>query len=284
MPLLGSVVDGHSHSQFSWDASEGAMLGSCRRAAEIGLRGIAFTEHVELTDWTLPPGMPVDPGWQEYFDGRRVRLPRFDVEPYLAMIDECRRRHPELVILSGVEISEPHWHHAEVAGLLADGRLDRVLSSVHTGPVDGGVCEVHALFALHSASDVIREYLTEVLRMVETVDVRVLAHIDYAARYWPGEAGPFDPAEFEVEHRRALAALAERRGALEINTRRPLEPEILSWWVQEGGQSVTFGCDAHAPDAVGVGLQQAAKLATRLGFHPPDNPQDPWRLGRGEVA
>jgi histidinol-phosphatase (PHP family) len=223
--------------------------------------------------------MPVDPDLRQFSDGRRVRLPRFDVEPYLAMIDECRRRYPALAILSGVEISEPHWHRAEVADLLADSRLDRVLSSVHVGPVDGGVYEVHAGFALHSAGDVIREYLTELLRMVESFDVRVLTHIDYAARYWPQEAGSYDPAAFEIEHRRALAALAERGGALEINTRRPLEPEVVAWWVQEGGRSVTFGCDAHAPDAVGVGLQQAAELATRLGFRPPDSPQDPWSLG-----
>jgi histidinol-phosphatase (PHP family) len=60
----------------------------------------------------------------------------------------------------------------------------------------------------------VREYLAEVTRMVQTVNVGVLAHIDYAARYWPADAGPYDPDEFEIEYRRALSALASTGGAL----------------------------------------------------------------------
>jgi histidinol-phosphatase (PHP family) len=179
-----------------------------------------------------------------------------------------------------VEISEPHWHQAEVGDLLDRGRFDRVLSSVHAGPVAGGACEVSVLFEQGGAGDVVREYLGEVTRMIEAVKVGVLAHIDYAARYWPADAGPYDPAEFEIEHRRALSALAKTGGALEINTRLPLDARIVAWWAQEGGRAVTFGSDSHAPDTVAAGLSEAAKVAATLGFAPSTHLADPWERTR----
>ena len=48
-------ADGHIHSQWSWDALSGSMERSCARAAALGLRSIAFTEHVDFTMWTIPP-------------------------------------------------------------------------------------------------------------------------------------------------------------------------------------------------------------------------------------
>jgi histidinol-phosphatase (PHP family) len=280
MSVLANLIDGHAHSQFSWDASEGCMLATCRRAAELGLGGIAFTEHADLTDWVIPQGTTIRPGWEQYLDGGTLRLPPLDVERYLASVEECRRRHPGLRILSGVEISEPHWHQAEVADLLARGRFDRVLSSVHAGPIQGGACEVFALFDQQPAGDVVCSYLAEVTQMVQSVDVRVLAHIDYAARYWPSDSGPFDAGEFEAEHRGVLEALAGSGGALEINTRLPLDRRILTWWVEAGGEAVTFGSDSHAPQTVGAGLRAAAELAGSLGFQPAAEPTDPWRHAR----
>jgi histidinol-phosphatase (PHP family) len=70
------------------------------------------------------------------------------------------------------------------------------------------------------AAEVVRGYLTEIPRLISGSDAfAVLAHIDYAVRYWPAEAGPFDPNAFEDEYRHALRALADSGRALEINTR-----------------------------------------------------------------
>ena len=165
------------------------MLESCRQAAEMGLGGIVFTEHADLTDWVLPEGTAISPGWEQYLDGGMLKVPALDVEGYLASIEECRRCRPRLRILSGVEISEPHWHQTEVADLLARGGFDRVLSSAHASPVQGGACEISALFNQQAADDVVRCYLAEVTQMIQSIDGCVLAHIDYAARYWPSDSG-----------------------------------------------------------------------------------------------
>lgn len=42
------------HSEWSWDARAGSMELTCRRAAELGLPSIAFTEHADYTPWTIP--------------------------------------------------------------------------------------------------------------------------------------------------------------------------------------------------------------------------------------
>jgi histidinol-phosphatase (PHP family) len=105
----------------------------------------------------------------------------------------------------------------------------------------------------------------------------VLAHIDYAIRSWPADsAGPFDPAVFEEEFRGALRATAQSGRALEINTRLPMHPTIVTWWHQEGGDAVTFGSDAHQPAAVGHGFKEAAQMAEAHGFRPGRHPHDFW--------
>lgn len=72
------------------------MAESCRRAAEMGLSGIAFTEHADLTDWTIPAGASVDPDLAPYLSGQTVKLPGLDVEGYLGAVPECRLGFPEL--------------------------------------------------------------------------------------------------------------------------------------------------------------------------------------------
>ena len=42
--------DLHVHTQFSWDAPHGDMEASCRRALEIGLPALAFTEHADFVE------------------------------------------------------------------------------------------------------------------------------------------------------------------------------------------------------------------------------------------
>jgi histidinol-phosphatase (PHP family) len=107
----------------------------------------------------------------------------------------------------------------------------------------------------------------------------VLAHITYAARYWPGRQGPYRSSDFEDEYRTALRALAVSGRAMEINTslRVPLDANLLGWWRAEGGEAVSFGSDAHDPSSVGRQFRRAAALAEAAGFAPDSNRTDVWR-------
>lgn len=273
--------DSHVHSEWSWDArAVGSMERSCARAVEIGLPAIAFTEHLDHTVWRIELEGPyatdhltalADP------DGL-LTPPAFDAAGYLQAITRCRQRFPSLLILSGLEMGEPHRHHQACVSVLAAGPFDRVLGSLHSLPDRGGFAEPWGIYPHRDPPDVVREYLAGVATMVEQSDIfSVLAHIDYPVRFWPAErAGPFDPAAFEDEFRAALRATAQSGRALEINTRLPLHGTILTWWHQEGGDAVTFGSDAHVPSLVGHGFAEAAQMAEAHGFRPGKNPHDLW--------
>jgi histidinol-phosphatase (PHP family) len=260
--------DGHVHSEWSWDTSVGSMERTCARAVELGLPSLAFTEHVDHTRWSRHNG------------GVRTRVPPpFDVDGYLACLARCRERYPGLRLLSGVELGEPHWHVPAVARVLERHAFDRVLGSVHTvraGPA--GFLEVGDAFREEEPAEVVRRYLAEAVRMVKSSDTfAVLAHIDYAARSWPADAGRYDPTVFEESYREVLEARASSARALEVNTKGPLYPQVLRWWHEAGGDAVAFGSDAHEPAALAREFPTAVAMVEAHGFRPGRDPHDFWR-------
>jgi histidinol-phosphatase (PHP family) len=270
--------DGHVHSEWSWDAPWGSMERTCARAAEIGLGSIAFTEHAELTSWTLLDG-EVPAGVRAKVSPEGLVIPPvLDVDGYLQCLDRCRDLFPDLRIRSGVELSEPHWHARRTAELLDLGGFDRILASVHSLPAgDARFLEVGDAYRERPAADVVRAYLAEAGRMVTgSGGFAVLAHIDYPIRYWPASAGDYDPAAFEEQYRAVLRALASTARALEVNTRVPLDPLIVDWWHEAGGDAVSFGSDAHHPAALARGLAGAAAMVEEHGFRPGRDPHDLW--------
>lgn len=286
MEVVGFVTlpaDGHLHSEWSWDAEKGSMAGSCARAVELGLPAIAFTEHLDHTVWAVPLDTIRPGGRMATLTGPDGLLtpPVFDVAGYLEAVESCRERFPSLRILSGLEMGEPHWHAAAAAKILGAGRFDRVLGSVHCLADGDGFTEPPGLLRRRTADQVVRDYLAEVARMAAESDVfSVLAHIDYPVRYWPAQAGPFDPNAFEDEFRHALRVLAGSGRALEVNTKVPLHPEVVRWWRQEGGQAVTFGSDAHDPTGLAFGFGAAVDMVEAHGFRPGRHPYDFWTCAR----
>ena len=222
--------DGHVHTEWSWDTVTGSMVGSCERAVALGLPSVAFTEHADLTPWLIPE--QVRPLLPDHF---RVRLrpdgvlepPDLDVEGYLACVEHCRERFPGLRILSGVELSEPHWHRDRADALLAAHGFDRVLGSVHSLPEGEHQYELSVVSG-RPPQEILRAYLAEVLALAESAaDFAVLAHIDYAVRSWPAEGPPFAAADFEEEFRAVLRALAGSGRAMEVKTKVPVPGEVV---------------------------------------------------------
>jgi histidinol-phosphatase (PHP family) len=257
------------------------MEQSCVRAIELGLPAIAFTEHLDHTVWRIAlEGPYVMDNLTALADPDGILTPpKFDAAGYLDAIERCREHFPELRILSGLEIGEPHRHAYQIAQVLAAGRFDRLLGSLHTLPDQGTFAEPWGIYPHRDPYDVVRAYLADIATMVLTSNTfAVLAHIDYPVRSWPtNNAGPFDPMEFEDEFRHALRTTAQSGRALEVNTRLPLHATILAWWHEEGGDAITFGSDAHLPPLVGYGFGAAAHMAEAHGFRPGKNPLDMWK-------
>ena len=253
---------------------------TCARAVALGLSAVAFTEHVDHDQWLIQPDDLAGSTLLQQFAtaAGTVAPPPFDADGYLAAVDVCRERFPHLRILTGVELGEPHRHADAAARLLAGGRFERVLGSLHSLPVGDQFAEPPYLFATGDPGEVVRTYLAEVTRLVERSDAfTVLAHIDYPLRYWPaGRFGPADCRPYEEHFRLALRALAGTGRALEVNTRFVLRPEVVQWWREEGGRAITFGSDTHSPDRLAEGFREATAMAEAKGFRPGRDPWDMW--------
>lgn len=277
-------ADAHVHSEWSWDhgadpASRGSMVRTCERAMRIGLPAIVFTEHLDFEyDWLVGDG-DLGEHAQKYVDATgHVHLPAFDADGYLAAIERCRHAFPELRILTGVEFGQPHLWDENAADLLSGGAIDRVNGSLHMLPYqDGTRTEPTTLYRHEPADDVMWAYLEEIPRMVAgSESFQVFTHIDYAVRSWPvGVEGPFDPRRFEGGFRGAMRAIADSDRALEMNTRR-LWPWVPQWWAEEGGRAVTFGSDAHGPDALAANFPEAVAMLEHFGFRAGRRPEDFW--------
>jgi len=295
--------DSHVHSQWSWDAPRGDMERTCARALEVGLKSIAFTEHVDLTPWDLL-GARIPEGFRAHLEDGILLADPLDVAGYLESVQRCRQLFPDLRVLSGLEVSEPHLHEEAITKLLAANEFDHVLGSVHSlahlarpgrapdGPVTerpashpllaaapgqakmpGVRVEIASSYSQRPALDVVRGYLAEVVKMAESdVPYSVLAHIDYPARTWPASAGPFEPELVEEEYRAALEALAASGRALEVNTRLHFPAQVLDWWRDAGGQAVTFGSDTHQPDRVAWEFEETAAMVAAHGYRPGPRP------------
>jgi histidinol-phosphatase (PHP family) len=245
------------------------MERSCRRALELGLPAIAFTDHADFV--VVQQGQHC-----------------VDIVGYLEAVEQCRAKFPQLRILSGVELGEPHWFPAETAAILAAGPLDRVIGSVHCVRLDADVVDA-SQFRLRPADQLagaVRRYFLEVLDMLESDQpFETLGHLDYPKRYWPKGLAPYREEDFEEEIRAVLTAAVRRGCGLEANTTRNDAGEagfcpglkVLRWWREAGGESVSFGSDAHDPDRIAAGFELAAQLVQAAGFKPAPDPMALWR-------
>ncbi len=252
------------------------MVRSCEQALAAGLPGLAFTDHLDFTTWA--DGDLI--GTQNLDPRRYARMHLLDVTGYLAALDDCRRRYPELRIFSGVEIGEAHLWAASATATVATVGVDRILGSLHAVPYDGRLTAADDLFRQMPAAEVMRGYFAELLRLVEGSDIfQVLAHLDFPRRMWPRTAGPYEERAFEAEYRAVLRALAASDRVLEVNTKSPLaSPELVRWWREAGGRAVSFGSDAHQPWRVGDRFKVAVDVVEAAGFRAGRDHFDFWRL------
>ncbi|HYM96892.1 MAG TPA: PHP domain-containing protein, partial [Candidatus Sulfotelmatobacter sp.] len=257
------------HTEWSYDAPRGDMARACERALEIGLPAIAFTDHADFV---------------VVHEGQHC----VDIAGYQEAVERCRSRYPNLRILSGVELGEPHWFPIQTAEILAAGPLDRVLGSIHCIRLGGRIVDA-SQFHSHPPEDLpgaVRDYFRETVAMIESAQpFEALAHIDYPKRYWPDGAAPYREEDFEEEIRAVLSAAQKRGLVLEINTTRGGEDEarfspglkVLRWWHDLGGDAVSFGSDAHDPDQVAGGFEVAMRVVEAAGFKPAADPMALWR-------
>src|SRR5260370_791256 len=146
---------------------------------------------------------------------------------------------------------------------------------VHTERAcDAPLTAADDLFRLMPADEVMRRYFAELLRLVEGSDIfQVLAHLDFPRRMWPRATGPYEERAFEAEYRAVLRVLAASDRVLEVNTKGPLvSAELLRWWREAGGRTISFGSDAPQHLRVAGKFKLAGGSVEAAGCRPRRDP------------
>ena len=237
----------------------------CHRAIELGLRGIAITDHADTDTFEQKNTL------------MRIASAATDIG------DAKNRYRDQLNLLCGVELGG-YAHCPEKADrLLSLGGFDVVICSVHyvpTAPFPTAYSRINWSDPAITDADVydyMKAYFGTVAENAEIADCDVLGHISCPARYITGRHHrPTDVMLYKDTVTRILKTLIDRDIALELNTcganaegfnyYDAQNEEILTLYHSLGGRKVTLGSDAHYAVSIARGFDDAKKLLTKLGF------------------
>ena len=247
----------HVHTSDSPDADIPAWR-LVQKGKENNLRGIGFVAHLDLN--------PED-----------FCYAAFNAASYDESINRAESEaEGRLSVMKGLEVGEPHVYEKQVKDLVDYPNYDFITGALHT--VEGiGMILGKEVFADGDPMEIVKEYYSETLRMVEVSDIDILAHMGLFRRGLALAGLRYDFNEMQLWPEtidRILKVLIERKIALELNTsglRRAEKmtypiPAILERFRELGGTLVTLGSDTHREPHVFFGLKRGAALLLQTGF------------------
>jgi histidinol-phosphatase (PHP family) len=257
-----SYFDQHVHSYHSFDSCT-PPEDNVRRALEIGLEGVTFTEHFDThpDDWTSCA---------------------YNERAYSAAIEDLRKRFgSRLFIGKGIEVCYQPERMDFILNYLAEHPFDLVVLSIHyfRGQAVHG-CEHWEGITIEEGT---RRYLENVLdaaRFCERLHRQrgrvfdVLGHLDLAKRYTQRFFGRYNINEHDDLIEEILQACLAGNLVPEINTstlRQDLDEPMpgqrtISRYAQLGGQAMPLASDAHLPQSVGADFDRAVSMLRKAGI------------------
>ena len=249
------TADYHLHTSRCGHAS-GMMQEYVIAARASGIREIGFADHLPMY-WL--PQKKRDPG---------LAMSLVELPGYIAEVQTLREQNPDLIIRLGIEADYIPGQEAQLRDLLAAHPFDYVLGSVHF--IDGWGFDNPGLveeYGHRDIDEIYRNYFDLVQRAALSGLFNVMAHPDLVKKFG------FRPAVEPVELYEVTAATFRRAGVMaELNTaglRAPVRelypgPLLLAALCRQGIPLV-LGSDAHAPQQVGAGINQAYKVVQDEG-------------------
>lgn len=222
---MKTFADMHTHSEFSCDSEE-KIADICKAAISKGLIAICITDHIDYN--------PNDYGFDYY-----------KKDEYLYDLNLAKENFKdELLVLSGIEFSEPHIY-ADKLSEFQKMDYDVILGSIHW--LDSEFVGQKELLEKYPQIDVEEIYYDMVLKSIEHGGFDVLAHLDFPKRYYGSTLIGNNVLLQILEH------LVKNNIALEINTsslRKGLHDSmpslsIIEEYINLGGRMLTLGSDAH---------------------------------------
>lgn len=256
---MAIVSDYHLHTSFSGD-SKAPMESMIEKGIELGLKHMCFTEHMDL-DYVYAPG-----------DAEAM----FEVntDSYLFDVIRYKEKYADKINLNfGIELGiQPHISR-ELAKYAKSYDFDFIIASSH-------LCNrkdpyYPSFYEGRDEEEAYREYFLSILDNLKSFsNFDVYGHLDYVVRYGPNKDANYSYDKYKDVLDKILSWLVDHEKGLEINTGgisyglKELNPctDILRRYKELGGEIITVGSDAHAPERIAQGFERAAEILTSCGF------------------
>lgn len=246
--------DTHMHCNFSAD-STALPEDMIRSAIAKGLKGICFTDHM---DYDYPGNTPFLFNPTEYFQK-------------LTSLKETYKE--QIAVCIGIELGlQPHLKQ-EYTSLLAPWDFDFIIGSSHV--VHGADPYYSEYYHGKTEHQAYHEYFVSILENLNSItDFDVYGHIDYVVRYGPNKNANYSYEKFKDIIDEILTNLIAMGKGIELNMAgfkyglshpNPTE-DVLKRYHELGGEIITIGADAHAPEHVAYDFHKATGILKDAGF------------------
>lgn len=248
-------VDYHMHTDFSPDstANPHAMVG---RAIELGMKSICITDHYEGRG-----------------QGKNLR-PTLNNDQYISKLLELKEFYKNRIdVKVGAEFSLDLRHRELFKELVNNYPMDFVIGSNHKTPGS----DEWSVSKADSYSDKqwYTDALTETVELIKEIkEFDVLGHVDYIVRYGTYQTRDYIISDYKEILEEIFKILIYDGKGIEINAAgfkyglgfaHP-HVDALKMYRQLGGEIITIGSDAHAPEHIGYNYPGVREQLLDAGF------------------
>ena len=250
--------DNHMHCWFSGD-SDTNPVDMINAAKAKGLRGITFTDHLDLY-------YPKEYGFFE-----------LDVENYYPKQHELAMEQSDdnFTVLTGIEVGIQSVAAKENNIIVENHPYDFVIGSTHL--IYGKDPYFQGTWEEEEPAKLMRRYYECILENINSfMNFDSCGHLDYAFRYSKDSQfknNTYEPYKDIVDA--ILETLVKNDKALEVNTaafRKGMTnpnpaASIIKRYHELGGKLITIGADAHVPEDVAADFDKLPSLLKECGFN-----------------
>ncbi|ADL42182.1 histidinol phosphate phosphatase HisJ family [Caldicellulosiruptor obsidiansis OB47] len=250
------MFDYHIHSNFSSDSNM-SMEDAVKKAIELNLDEIAFTDHMDL----LYPS---------------VSYPVWDInyEDYMNEFYSIKEKYSNKIkIKLGSEVGlQPHSIEKSLE-ILNSYSFDFVIASTHV--VDFQDLADGVFYQEKAKQQAYIRYFEETLNLIKSFDkFCVYGHLDIVKRYGDYENKDLDKEEYWDLIDEILKLLILKGKGIEVNTsgfRYGLgmphpEYKIIKRFYELGGEIITLGSDAHSTEYIAYMFSYTVDMLKSIGF------------------
>ena len=255
------LCDYHTHTRFSFDGAPAATHDAmCKRALEVGLDHIAFTDHCDIN--AEVEGLYDSP---------------YDADAAFASMMEVKEKYKgRLNVVCGIELGNATQYPEAARAVLDAHPYEFVIGSLHNLNRVPDFCVMNYG---HMSDGLVKQLfnraLDETMDMITFPGITTLGHITYMHRYitLAGKKLDFKPYYDKLEA--IYRTLIDRDIALEINVSTLWKGlgislptmELLKLYKDCGGKLITIGSDAHAPENLGKAIRKGYAILQTVGFN-----------------